>query len=98
MILNDFILLQNYPNPFNSYSNIRFYLPKNDDVTLTIYDILGNEVLKVINNQFMSDSWHEYNLNLDHTDKYSSTFSSGVYLYVLKTSGGTKSKKMIYLK
>jgi hypothetical protein len=98
LILNDFILFQNYPNPFNSNTNIRFFLPENDDVTISIYDILGNEVLKVINNRFMSAGWHEYKLNMDNADRGSSSLSSGVYLYTLKTSGGIKSKKMIYLK
>lgn len=97
-ILNDFILFQNYPNPFNSTTIIRFYLPENDNVTLIVYDILGKEVLKAINNQFMNSGWHEYVLNLDHLEKDSSAISSGVYLYSLKTSGGIKSKKMILLR
>jgi len=98
LVLNDFILFQNYPNPFNSTTIIRFYLPENDNVTLVIYDILGKELLKAIHNQFMSSGWHEYKLNMDSIDQDSSVISSGVYLYTLKTSGGIKSKKMIYLK
>jgi hypothetical protein len=98
LILNDFILFQNYPNPFNSTTIIRFYLPEIDEVSLTIYDILGSEVLKAINDQMLSAGWHEYILNMDSIDQDSSSLSSGVYLYSLKTSGGIKSKKMIYLK
>ncbi|MBE0571650.1 MAG: T9SS type A sorting domain-containing protein [Ignavibacteriaceae bacterium] len=98
LILNDFILFQNYPNPFNSITNIRFYLPQNDDVSLTIYDILGKEVFRLISNQSMIAGWHEYLLNMDRSDKDSSALSSGVYLYTLKTSGGNRSKKMILLR
>jgi hypothetical protein len=98
LILNDFVLFQNYPNPFNSTTTVRFYLPEEDDVTLIIYDILGKEVLKAINNEFMIAGWHEYKLNIDLTEKDRSAISSGIYLYTLKTSGGIKSKKMIYLK
>ena len=98
LVLNDFILFQNYPNPFNSTTIIRFYLPEIDEVSLTIYDILGNEVLKMINDQMLSAGWHEYILNMNRLDKDSSAISSGVYLYTLRTSGGNRSKKMIYLK
>ena len=98
ILLNDFTLFQNYPNPFNSTTIIRFYLPDNDNVTLIIYDILGKEVFKAIHNQFMSSGWHEYKMNMDSIDQDSSVISSGVYLYTLKTSGGNRSKKMIYLK
>ena len=98
LILNGFILFQNYPNPFNSTTNIRFYLPKNDDVSLTIYDILGKEVLKPISNQSMIAGWHEYILNMDRLDKDSSALSSGVYLYTLTSGKFTSTKKLILLK
>ena len=98
LVLNDFILFQNYPNPFNSTTIIRFYLPERAEVSLTIYDILGNEILKPISDKSMNAGWQEYILNMNSKGNYSSALSSGVYLYTLKTSGGVKSKKMIYLK
>jgi hypothetical protein len=98
LIINDFLLFQNYPNPFNSTTNIRFYLPVNDEVILTIYDILGKEVSKPISSQELSAGWHEYIVNMDRSSIDVSELSSGVYLYTLKTTRGTHSKKMIYLK
>jgi hypothetical protein len=98
LILNDFLLFQNYPNPFNTATSIRFYLTEADEVTLTIYGILGNEILRPISNKNMNAGWQEYILNMNYTDSDSSDLSSGVYLYSLKTSKGIKSKKMIYLK
>ena len=48
---NSFYLSQNYPNPLNSTTNIRFYLTQSGKVDLTIYDVLGNEIFKAIENQ-----------------------------------------------
>jgi hypothetical protein len=98
MILNDFLLLQNYPNPFNSTTNIRFYLPKEDVISLTVYDIIGNEIFKAINNQSLNRGWHHYQLNINKFGGNQQQISSGVYLYKLKTSGGSLSNKMLHLK
>ena len=98
LILNDFVLFQNYPNPFNSKTSIRFYLLENDEVTLTIYDVLGNEIIQPFSNKNMNAGWQEYILNMNSKGNDSSALSSGVYLYTLKTSDRIKSKKMILLK
>ncbi len=97
-IINNCLLHQNYPNPLNSTTNIKFFLPKSYEVSLIIYDILGNEIFNAINNQTMSAGWHNYQLNFNSIggDKYE--ISSGVFIYKLTTSGESLSKKLLYLK
>ncbi len=95
-IINNFLLLQNYPNPFNSTTNIRFYLPRSDKVSLTIYDILGNEIFKAIDNKSYSSGWHEYQLNMETIGKHKNEMSSGVYIYKITTTGESLSKKLLY--
>jgi hypothetical protein len=84
-------LQQNFPNPFNPTTKIRFALPKNDNVTLKIYDITGREVATVINNEFTSAGLKEVEFN-------ASNIASGVYYYVLKSGNFTDTKKMVLVK
>ncbi len=71
-----FYLYQNYPNPFNPVTKISFDLPKDSRVKLIIYDILGKEVTKLLNNDFKSAGMYVIEFN-------SSNFylSSGIYFY-----------------
>ncbi len=87
----DYRLNQNYPNPFNPSTTISFSLKKSSNVTLKIYDILGNEVLTVINNKLYSQGAHEISANMNR-------FSSGVYFYQLVSDNFTSVRKMILLK
>ncbi|MBZ0203810.1 MAG: agmatine deiminase family protein [Ignavibacteria bacterium] len=85
-----FELYQNYPNPFNPTTKINFDIPKNSNVTLSIYDITGREILKVINAKL-------------NTGKYSyiwnaQRYSSGVYFYKLTGEGFTRTRKMLMIK
>jgi hypothetical protein len=93
-----FSLLQNYPNPFNPSTNIKFALPENGFVTLTVYDITGREVTRLLNNQFYNVGI--FTLSLD-ANKYK--LASGVYLYRLNVNNNNKSvyseiKKMVLIK
>lgn len=98
-IIKDFLLLQNYPNPFNSTTNIRFYLPVSDKVSLTVFDILGKEIAKPINNKTINAGWHEYKLSIDSSGIGNlHQISSGIYIYRLETSTGAISKKLIVMK
>ena len=83
-------LKQNFPNPFNPTTSICFYLPKRSFVNITVYNILGEEVKKLVNGYFNAGS---YSLDWDGSD-----FPSGVYFYRLETDGFSVSKKMILLK
>ena len=83
-------LSQNYPNPFNPSTTINWQMPKAGLVTLKIYDVLGREVITLVNEE-LSAGKHE--VVFDAT-----RFSSGVYLYQLKAGDSRQSKKMILMK
>ena len=89
-ITADFSLSQNYPNPFNPVTTIRFSLPKKDNVEIKVYDIEGREITTLLNNT-MSTGAHEVKFDGSH-------LASGVYVYRIRTSHFTESKKMILLK
>jgi hypothetical protein len=90
ILADNFYLSQNYPNPFNPITKITFHLPKSEHVSLKIYDVLGNEVTTLIDEQKHAGY---YELNFD-----ASSISSGVYFYTLKTSQYSETKKMILMK
>lgn len=89
---NEFRLFQNYPNPFNPVTTISFSLPHlsgRQNVSLGIYDILGNEI-NLLNEDKIPG---EYKIEFDGTN-----LSSGIYFYVIKTGSVALAKKMILLK
>jgi len=83
-------LKQNYPNPFNPTTTISFDLPKDQTVTLKVYDMLGNEVKTMVEGYHRAGT---YNMSFD-----ASGFASGIYFYTLKTDSFTETKKMILVK
>ena len=85
------ILFQNYPNPFNRSTRISYSLPAAGLVTLTIHDILGNEVQTLVHAYQQADS---YSISLD-----ASALNSGIYFYRLKVGNDfIETKKLIYIK
>ncbi len=86
-----FVLGQNYPNPFNPTSNISFELPQDQHVTITIYNVLGQEITVLVDNRFFMAGIHS--LQVDAAD-----FSSGVYFYHLQAGQWHGTRKMIVLK
>ena len=85
-----FILYQNYPNPFNSTTTIKYIIPNSGDVSLKVFDLLGNEVAILIDGYQESGSY-EISFNADN-------LSSGIYFYQLKTGSFVETKKMLLLK
>ena len=85
-----FNLLQNYPNPFNPETEIEYWLPKAEKVTLKIYDVLGREVETLV--EKMQETG-KYQIRWN-ADKY----TSGVYLYRLSTSSFNATKKLMLIK
>ena len=83
-------LSQNYPNPFNPTTIIKWQQPEVGFVTLKIYDVLGNEVASLVNEE-LTVGKHETVFN-------ASRFSSGVYFYQLKAGSYIETKKMILIK
>ena len=90
-LLPDLIdLAQNYPNPFNPTTVIEFTVPEKGDVSLTVYDLLGNEVATLQEGPL--EAGH-------HTISWNGAKSSaGIYFYRLQSGGVTKTKKMILIK
>ncbi|MDP2302559.1 MAG: T9SS type A sorting domain-containing protein [Ignavibacteria bacterium] len=88
--IESFELHQNYPNPFNPTTKIRYSVPIDDIVQLSVYNVLGEEVKTLINEYKRAGS---YEANFD-----ASNFSGGVYFYRLICGNYSVSKKMIQLR
>lgn len=89
-VITNFSLSQNYPNPFNPTTMIKYQLPANSNVSLKIYDILGQEVKTLVNRNQQAGS---YEVRFD-----ASNLASGIYLYSLRAGDFTMTKKMLLLK
>ena len=85
-----FELSQNYPNPFNPSTKISFSIPQNSEVTLTIFNVLGQEVTKLVNG-FMEAGNHTIDFN-------AAGFNSGIYFYKLEAGNFSEVRKMTLLK
>ena len=85
-----FILLQNYPNPFNPSTTIKYQLPHSGKVTLKVYDLLGEEIRTLVNEEKAAGN---YEVNFD-----ASALKSGVYFYTLQAYNFRDTKKMILIK
>jgi hypothetical protein len=96
VIPSDYVLEQNYPNPFNPTTSIRFELPLDKAVSLTVYDVSGRIVKTLVNNQFYSEGAHE--VSWDGTTDSGSPVASGTYLYTLKYGNFAQTKTMVLLK
>ncbi len=86
----EYALNQNYPNPFNPSTVISYALPKQEMVTLSIYNILGEEVAELVNEM---QSAGNYKVNFD-----ASKLSTGAYIYRLQAGNFIQTKKMLLLK
>ena len=86
----NFSLYQNYPNPFNPSTMISYQISKSGNVSLKIFDVLGNEVLTIFDKEQIAGM---YTINFDATK-----FSSGLYFYKLSANGLTRVKKMLLIK
>ena len=92
---DDYSLAQNYPNPFNIETAIRYCLRSNGQVTLSIYNLLGQKVKTLVNEKQAAGS---YVAKWDGKDENGTVVPSGVYLYVLKAGNFTSYKKMVLMK
>ncbi|MCU7493879.1 MAG: T9SS type A sorting domain-containing protein [Ignavibacteria bacterium] len=90
-----FLLEQNYPNPFNPTTTIRFYIPKEGNVELKIFDLLGREV-RTMTEGFLRSGIHSFVWNGKNDNGFQ--VSSGVYIYRLKSGSYMQSKKMVLTK
>jgi len=85
-----FAIYQNYPNPFNPSTTINFVIPKSSFVNLKVYDVLGNEVAVLVNEEKPAGS---YEVKFDALQ-----LSSGIYFYRIQSGSFVETKKMILLK
>ena len=90
-----FALHQNYPNPFNPVTTLRYDLPENGHVSITIYDMLGRQV-KTIINQYQEAGYRSVIWNA--TNNYGKPVSAGIYLYQIQAGEYMQTKKMVLLK
>ncbi|MDP6610946.1 MAG: tandem-95 repeat protein, partial [Candidatus Marinimicrobia bacterium] len=90
-----FALHENYPNPFNPTTTLRFDLPDISDITLTIYNMLGQRV-RTFNMNDTPAGYHSIKWNA--TNDYGDPVGAGVYLYQLRANQFVKTRKMVLLK
>ena len=81
---------QNYPNPFNPVTNISYSLPVSGDVTLIIYNLLGEEVARLVDGLQQAGEYQ--------TQWNASNFASGIYFYRLQAGDFVQTRKMVLLK
>lgn len=86
----EYQLFQNYPNPFNPSTKINYSIPKTSYVILKIYDVLGGEIIKLVN-EYKPAGKYEVNWN-------AANLPSGVYIYTLQANEFSSSQKMLLLK
>jgi hypothetical protein len=86
-----FVLNQNYPNPFNPSTNISFRIPNAANVSLKVYNVLGQEVASLINDKPMTVGTHTVAFN-------ASAFSSGMYIYRIEAGDFVSTKRMMLIK
>ena len=87
-------LFQNYPNPFNSSTIIKYYVKKETHVKLAVYDILGNEVVVLVD-RVQTPNFYEVSFD---ASKINGGLSSGIYFYTLYSGSYSNAKKMLFVK
>jgi hypothetical protein len=92
-IIEDFSLKQNYPNPFNPSTRLSFVIGHQSFVTLKIFDVLGNEIAVLINEEKPAGKH-----NVEFSVSGIRNLASGIYFYKLQTEEFSETKKMILMK
>ena len=91
----DFSLEQNYPNPFNPSTTIRYSIPSSEFITLKVFDVLGNEVATLVNEEKPAGNYEvEFSVGRDSSPE----IVSGIYFYKLQVGNVIGTKKMILMK
>ena len=85
-----YALRQNYPNPFNPTTTIEFDLPKQSDVKLVVYDIMGHKITELVSGK-LNAGYHKFNFN-------AANLSTGIYFYKIQAGDFVSIKKMMLLK
>jgi hypothetical protein len=91
VVPTSFSLHQNYPNPFNPSTTIAFDLPESGGVSLTVYNVLGQRVAALIHDQVLPAGTMSVEFD-------ASSLPSGIYVYVLSSTGRQESRSMVLMK
>jgi hypothetical protein len=89
-LLKDYNLFQNYPNPFNPSTIIQYQLPANGMATIKVFDVLGREIITLVNGY---KAHGIYTISFD-----AKKLTSGIYFYQLRSGNFISTKKMIVMK
>ena len=81
----DYLLFQNYPNPFNPSTSIRFEIPERSNISVKVYDILGKEIITLLEKEFTPGS---HTIDWESKDSNGQLLPSGVYLIRLNATSG----------
>ena len=94
-VYENVVLHPNFPNPFNPVTTLRYDLPEDAMVNITIYDMMGRQVKTLINDQqtagYRSTQWNA-------TNDAGSPVSAGIYLYMIQAGDFRQTRKMVLLK
>jgi len=91
----EYLLEQNYPNPFNPTTKIRFHLPKDSQVELSIYNLRGQKIKTLVQGQHQAGI---YEVTWNGMDSAGMSVASGLYVYRLVMNGFSSSKKLALIK
>ena len=83
--------ISNFPNPFNPITKIVYSLPKDERITIIVYDVLGREITKLINNEYKKAGKYYIDFN-------ASNLTSGIYFYAMITKNYRETKRMLLIK
>jgi len=89
---NEYTLFQNYPNPFNPTTTIKYQIPELSFVTLKVYDVLGNEIATLVNEEKPAGNY-TVEFRIDNLE-----LSSGIYFYQIRAGNFVETKKMVLLR
>ena len=93
---SDFVLYQNFPNPFNPATTIRYGLPRTERVTLKVYNLIGEEVVTLVNDAKKEAGYH---ISIwDGRNKNGNIVASGVYVYRIRAGSFSMTKKLVMIK
>ena len=91
----EFKLYAAYPNPFNPVTTLRYDLPEDAMVSITIYDVMGRRVKSLVNT-IQTEGYRS--VRWDATNSFGEPVSAGMYIYMIQAGQFTKTKKMVLLK
>ena len=90
------LVIQNYPNPFNPITQINYNIPSDNRISIIIYDILGNKISVLVDNEFQTAGWH--NIKWNGTDINSDQVSSGIYFCQITSGSLVNTIKLMMLR